>query len=65
MPDLPKLEQRLAKLDEMDGSGWSDYLRQQQEMRERTAKLRQKRLAARQKAKRNGTLKSREPRTSI
>jgi hypothetical protein len=58
MPDLPNLEQRLAKLDAMDDSGWLDYLRQQQEVRERTTKLKQRRLAAQQKAPERRTLKS-------
>ena len=47
MPDLPELEQRLAKVED-EPSGWTDYLRQQREMRERTARLRALRFAKQQ-----------------
>jgi hypothetical protein len=48
MPDLPELEQRLAKFEDEHDSGWADYLRQQREMRERTARLRALRFARQQ-----------------
>jgi len=48
MPVVPELEQRLAEVENKPDSGWLDYLRQQQEMRERTARLRELRLAKQQ-----------------
>ena len=48
MPVVPELEQRLAEVENKPDSGWPDYLRQQQEMRERTARLREQRLAKQQ-----------------
>jgi hypothetical protein len=48
MPDLPELEQRLAQVKDEPDSGCADYLRQQQEMRERPARLRPLRFAKQQ-----------------
>ena len=48
MPVVPELEQRLAEVENEPDSGWLDHLRQQQEMRERTARLRELRLAKQQ-----------------